>query len=798
MKTVRWFSGLGWLLCVGLCVAGTPSSSKTPSAKPRRQTAQKVKKVHSLKFTGPEIFPIADGIMLLQAGDFNEDGLTDLVVVDNIHSKITFLINQTGKKANSESKPQLAVGEDINQLPPDARFRIESLASEKRITSLCVGDFNSDGYLDLAYYGVPKEIVVVLAKPKKGLLWQSPRRWPITDGSTEPYALDAGDLNGDGRTDLVLLSEKGIYLLYQNAQHQLEDPVRLPVSRAKGILRICDVNSDGRNDLLFFVGDQEDPFRFRFQQPNGSLGPEQFILYHSVRAFEVADLDGKPPMEWISIGLHSGRVELTQMDAKRGESLTDGLRWGEVSILPLEPTGKSSRGIAWADLDHDGDLDLVASDPEGSRLALYRQGKDGFPGLPQWFPSLAGISTIRIADWNQDGRPELFLLSTEERLIGISTFEKNGRITFPTPWPLEERPLAMDVGKLLPGEPPVLVAAVESKTRSRSLVWIDAQGHVGRTQLSSSFRGTPSQLLIHDVDQDGLKDVVLVTPYEKLRILRQTEPGKFEELELSVPGSSGRAPQFAVGDLNGDGKPELLLTERNFVRALTLQKMGQGKRWSLMPQEQINGASSQSRITGAAPIPAVDSKEQPAGVVLLDQGMNMLSFCTKDPKTGVWSVVRSLRLPKQLQFRSLYAVHLQAKNQPVALLVGLSSVAWLPLQGTRWNMSLLDDYEPPLRKPFLQDVVVGDFDGDGRKELVFLETNKHFVDIVRVDETLHFKPVLRWPVFEEPSRSSSGPISTRGSVGGEPREALIQDVTHDGKPDLLLVVHDRVLLYPQK
>ncbi len=32
----------------------------------------------------------------------------------------------------------------------------------------------------------------------------------------------------------------------------------------------------------------------------------------------------------------------------------------------------------------------------------------------------------------------------------------------------------------------------------------------------------------------------------------------------------------------------------------------------------------------------------------------------------------------------------------------------------------------------------------------------------------------------------------------EPREALVGDVTGDGKPDLIVFVHDRILVYPQE
>jgi hypothetical protein len=103
-------------------------------------------------------FPIDDQISLLKAADLNGDGLTDLIVVNNKRSKINLLYNQTGK--TNSTLPAGGKKWEINDLPPDARFRIESIASEKRISSLVVADLNGDGKPDLAYYGEPKELVV--------------------------------------------------------------------------------------------------------------------------------------------------------------------------------------------------------------------------------------------------------------------------------------------------------------------------------------------------------------------------------------------------------------------------------------------------------------------------------------------------------------------------------------------------------------------------------------------------------------------------------------------------------------
>src|SRR5216117_2338918 len=126
-------------------------------------------------FTGPEIFPIDNQIGHLRAADLDGDGLQDLIVVNNFRSKINLLYNQTGQTNQAEVK---AAGKrELNELPPDARFRIDSIASEKRISSLVVADLNGDGRPDIAYYGDPKELVVQFNQGTNG--WSTPKRWNI-------------------------------------------------------------------------------------------------------------------------------------------------------------------------------------------------------------------------------------------------------------------------------------------------------------------------------------------------------------------------------------------------------------------------------------------------------------------------------------------------------------------------------------------------------------------------------------------------------------------------------------------
>jgi hypothetical protein len=81
--------------------------------------------------------------------------------------------------------------------------------------------------------------------------------------------------------------------------------------------------------------------------------------------------------------------------------------------------------------------------------------------------------------------------------------------------------------------------------------------------------------------------------------------------------------------------------------------------------------------------------------------------------------------------------------------------------------------------------------GDGFLDLVALDAGEQSLGVLSFSESGRLMPITRFKVFE-----------SRLFQGGEPREfepsiALIADLTGDGADDVVLLCHDRVLLYPQ-
>jgi len=582
-----------------------------------------------------------------------------------------------------------------------------------------------------------------------------------------------------------------VFFLAQQPDHTLAEPVKIPYSGTPKAIQLADINGDGKNDLVFVDFDSMTPFRVRLQIAGGQLGPEIYFKTQPVRSFWLDTLAGGTTNFLVDIVQATGRAEVSQFSRKPAEPLTGNFRQGQMQILPLNKSDAAARGVVWADVDGDGRADLIVAEPESGQLSVYLQQADGTLASPKKFPSLAGVSQIAVSDWNGDGHPEIFLLSHDENAVAVTQFDKNGRLPFPTPLPLDGKPLALAVGALKPGAKPTLAILVD-KDGVRSLVTRTADGKTATQKLSDSFKSNPTTLAIQDVNQDGLADLVVLIPYEKIKVLLQKKNGTFDEVDVDPPGGAMEQPWLASADVDGNGKPELLLPQKNFLRAVVLEPEAKiagstnPPGWKFIVKDQINGSDSDSRIVGVAAV--ANGTNAVPSLFLFDAEHKQLTLCERDTN-GVWQVVKNIDLPVTT-FSSIGSVSLG--GAAAVAFTGQNSVAWLPLGGDVWKLTRLDDYDTPIKDGYLNDVIAGDLTGGGRKQLIFMETAKNYLDVVNFTPAGKLVAGDRWQVFEQ--------HTFRGAQNAlpEPRECAVADVTGDGKNDLIVLVHDRILVYPQE
>ncbi len=337
---------------------------------------------------------------------------------------------------------------------------------------------------------------------------------------------------------------------------------------------------------------------------------------------------------------------------------------------------------------------------------------------------------------------------------------------------------------------------IVDKDGQRSLVTRTADGKIRTQKLSDTFKSNPTTLAIQDVNQDGLADLVVLIPYEKIKVLLQKRSGDFDEEDVDPPGGAIEQPWLASADVDGDGKTGTVAAAEEFRargRAGTGEQnagFDQPARLGLPRERPNQRRGSDSRIVGATAVANPGKKAGVPSLFLLDAEHKQLTLCERDA-AGVWQVVRNVDLPVA-DFSGLQSVALGGGNAQSVAFLGQNAVAWLSLAGDVWEFTTLDGYDTPIKDGYLNDVVAGDLTGSGRKDLVFMETAKNYLDLVSFNAKHKLVPGDRWQVFEQ--------HTFRGAANAlpEPREAAVADVTGDKKNDLIVLVHDRILVYPQE
>ncbi len=495
-------------------------------------------------FTASSPCSVPDGPMALYVGDYDHNGLTEIVGASWTINEI-WVLRQSAVGARSfvvgtdkESpvwsgfgNPGDMVFADVNgDTVPDivasvpgsdvikvalSRYRtpfwelaaadqtVATYAAGDRPGALCAADVSRDGAADLLVADYGSDRMSVLRKT-----------WPIrhgaafepavqTDlGANEFKAMAIADVSGpggvtDGLPDLVstqsLLQSAGIDAIGKVA----------PFSSATAELAgddvcVADFNHDGLLDTAV-VDTAGNVVRVALRQPGGALGPA------------VAYATGAGPVRVITGDVNrDGNLDL----------LTSNAAGNSVSVL----LGDGAGGFA-AHVDV-----AVGSQPDG--LALGDLNGDGSPDLTV---ANHGATTVSVALGNDTaafGAASSVTLPFAPRDVGLGDFNRDGRLDLVA---------GADAGNLavLPG---------------------NGNGGFGTAITATSASGA-GRIVVADFTTDGKLDVAATTPHTAgpgVSIMAGDGTGALADaLDLSIP--SGTVEGLTSGDLNADGVVDLVV-----------------------------------------------------------------------------------------------------------------------------------------------------------------------------------------------------------------------------------------------
>jgi hypothetical protein len=516
-------------------------------------------------FSSSKAYTVGPNVSGVIAADFNGDGKADLAVSysgdgTNPGGVAIFLSNGNGAFA---APVQYAAGSSP--------------------VSMAVLDLNHDGKLDLA---------VADNNSSPGKVWVLLGRGDGTFGTAQgypagqnPLCVTIADFNGDGNPDLaVTAGDNSLSILLGNGDGTFRAGASYPTGANPMYVAAGDFNGDGKMDLAVANTGAQTVSIFRGKGDGAFQAGYSYVTSYQPQSLAIADYNGDGNLDILQ-GTGDARmigpgIQNAMTDLLLGNG--DGTFQGAISVAVGGSAGSVASFLAVGDFNGDGKLDAILNDQYGGNLYLFAgDGKGGFQA-PQTIDALAGggVQTgptgAAAGDFNGDGELDLavtesftgqvaVLLNSASGLQLSGTFSSGGS----TPGLVVAADFNGD-GKL---DLAVANAANLSPFQPGNLAVFFGDGH-GGFQLSQTYTAGawPLGLAVADLNHDGYPDLV-VTDYGGDPSVSPRTPGAVYVFLNDGHGgfqapsqlAAGGAYPYAVwiGDVNGDGKPDLVVASEN-------------------------------------------------------------------------------------------------------------------------------------------------------------------------------------------------------------------------------------------
>jgi len=570
------------------------------------------------QFDVPVVVPVPLGPMAVSAADMDEDGDPDLVTANDGQYSVTVLLNDglgnlvdhydligvtanypkgvvTGD-LNSDGRPDIVVSDAYYGLSVLLMGRAGRIGELRKVRleasgygSVLCRDVDDDGNLDILLGG---NVSLLLGDGSGG--FGAPIRLAHERDS---WTTAIGDLNGDGRRDIVVVNwlESTLSISIQNADHSFQFRGHVRTGFKPSGIALADLNRDGLDDIV--VGSTHmSRVAVHLAMPGGEIGPPTYSeSARSPRALVATDLsgDGVPDIaavcqEGMALltargdGTFGYRRDMVADDQVTGIAVADvdgdgrtdcvstGINQG-VAVWRASPSLEFERTTPFlaqfatlspvtADFDRDGRTD-IAFLHRGSHVRVCPALPAGGWDIGSAYPIGGRPSRAITGDWNRDGAPDLATTDEYTNTVSVLLNIGNGSFGPTVSLPVDKRPRSLVSGDF-DGDGQLDLVTANFITEFNEQNPVSSISFLKGLE-SGSFTAAvnipagrmPRDLATADFDGDGNLDIVLVGWHNGVTLLRGTGDGGFRTYHQDPDGMAYES--VAIGDLNGDGRPEI-------------------------------------------------------------------------------------------------------------------------------------------------------------------------------------------------------------------------------------------------
>jgi hypothetical protein len=459
--------------------------------------------------------------------------------------------------------------------------------------------------------------------------------------------------------------------------------------------------------------------------------------------------------------------------------------------LHAPPGGVKSALHATGDFNGDGLMDIAQADSKAAQVSLYFQQADGTFGEPKTFPSLSNINGLA-AVRPEAGKASVIVVTSSKEGVGISRLSDQGRLEFPVIQPIDGAPAGVIELNTGDGRSLPVITAEKEKGWTLQTLSPAADGKwTAQVQTLKSLKREPAGLRAGDLNGDGREDLLVLLSKEPALVLLAKPDGSgladpLKETPSIKSQLSDLPPdRVAIIDLDGDKRGEIITASTGYARSLRLNPEGT----DVVIVDQFNARQPEDKLT--VPVFCDTDGDGTPELLFQETGTAFWQVLKKD-NAGVYRSSRRLQADP-METTAALPVKLGSAGRPWLLALGRDRFWTAPLSGSRPGLTLTASYETDLKGCNYFHVSTADLNNDGQEEIIAFDTDSKLMEVLKPGGPAgaNWQSLLHFVLFEEN-------IHFRGRKGEDNvREVLTQDFTGDGRPDVLLLLHDRILLYPQ-
>lgn len=301
-------------------------------------------------------------------------------------------------------------------------------------SSVAVGDFNGDTFLDLATPNQAGSNVSILLGDGTGG-FAGPTNFPV--GST-PLSITAGDFNGDTFLDLATpnLLSASVSILLGDGTGGFTGPTVFPTGEFPFALATGDFNGDTLLDLATGNVGSDNVSILLGDGIGGFTGPTNFPAGGAASSIVLGDFNGDTLLDLAAVNSASDNVSVLLGDGTGGLS-------GPTSF----PVGQFPRAIAVGDFNRDALLDLAVANEVSNDVSVLLGDGTGDFNAATTFPT-GGLTSRSIVAGDFNGDTLLDLVTTNRLSDNISILFGNsaGGFSGATNFPVGSTPFALSAG----------------------------------------------------------------------------------------------------------------------------------------------------------------------------------------------------------------------------------------------------------------------------------------------------------------------------------------------------------------